>query len=238
MQVKTSDLEALLLAEGNRQAIARTDAELGRLRTGSDLKALEDKRIELAGRLSTASADLESLRLSQERAATDLQLVESRIERDLERLKTSTSPKDISGIQHELDTLAKRKSELEDVELGLLEEIESQSVLVAEMQTERELLSEQLRVAHDKLSAQLAQLEDEKNRLTKEMQGKLADIDRELAAVYLAKSARGVGIGRLANLTCSACNMGITSSAYRELTAAAPDALLTCPECSAILVRS
>ena len=238
MQVKKSDLEALLKVDENRRAINRIEVELQELRAGSALRSLEDQRIDLAGKLSAASSDLEALHLTRERSAADLQLVESRIDRDLQRLKTSTSPKDISGIQHELDTLAKRKSELEDTELGLLDEIDSQEKLVAALQDERESLSEQLRFAHGDVAEQISKLEDEKSRLTSESQAVLNDVDPDLAAVYEAKAARGVGVGRLANLTCSACNMGITSSAYRELTSAAADALVSCPECSAILVRS
>lgn len=238
MQAKLSDLEALLSAENNRQAMGRLESQIQELRSGAALRELENKRIELAGRLNAATSNLEALQVSSNRAAADLQLVESRIDRDNERLTSSSSPKDINGIQHELETLRKRKSELEDVELGLLEEIELKQNEVLELQAERESLSDQLRIAHEASSMELSRLELEKSSLREAVEAILASVDSELAALYLAKSERGIAIGRLANLTCTACNMGITSSAFRELTAAASDALVLCPECSAILVRS
>ena len=51
----------------------------------------------------------------------DVELVETRIQRDEKRLASGTgTAKELEQTQHELETLHKRKSELEEVELEIM----------------------------------------------------------------------------------------------------------------------
>ena len=60
------------------------------------------------------------------KAEADVQLVRDRAARDQARLDAGTgTAKDLQALQHELDSLARRQSELEDVELEVMERAEA-----------------------------------------------------------------------------------------------------------------
>ena len=77
---------------------------------------------------------VESLQAEKRRIESDLELVEKRIQTDQQRLNASSSSKDITGIQHEIDGLEQRKSMLEDTELGILSELQGQEAALSEIQ--------------------------------------------------------------------------------------------------------
>jgi predicted nucleic acid-binding Zn-ribbon protein len=59
------------------------------------------------------------------RAENDVETVRMRITRDQQTLDTgAATPKHLTDIQHELESLARRQAELEDVELEILERME------------------------------------------------------------------------------------------------------------------
>ncbi len=60
------------------------------------------------------------------KAEADVEQVSTRAARDRARLEAGTgSAKDLQGLQHELESLARRQSDLEDVELEVMERLET-----------------------------------------------------------------------------------------------------------------
>lgn len=237
MNVKFEDLQCLLEIEEIRVQNSRSRIELTALLTGNELRAKEEERIRIAGELAAEIELQDELRTELKRAETDLGMVEARIARDSKALSSTTSSKDAAGLQHELETLAKRKSDLEDSQLEAIERLESQTGEVARLTALRETLASEVGLLQTELKDRAEALRVDIQRREAESKALEAKVAVDLLELYREKVERGIPIGRLKGLTCSACNMGITSSSHRELSATPIDQLVTCPECSAILVR-
>ena len=79
------------------------------------LEELNLRAREIDGRLATLSGTLEDTRTELARAESDVALVEARIARDTERVNTTSSLKDVAGLETELASLHKRQFDLEEI---------------------------------------------------------------------------------------------------------------------------
>jgi len=86
--------------------------------------ALQEDAERIKAAVVETSGHLEDARLELGRAESDVELVEKRIARDAERLQSSSSVKDIQGLEHELASLRTRLGDLEEIELAVMERIE------------------------------------------------------------------------------------------------------------------
>ena len=68
--------------------------------------------------------DRDDARAELDRLESDVALVDARTARDTERLAATSNAKEAQGLEHELASLAKRKSDLEDAELQIMERLE------------------------------------------------------------------------------------------------------------------
>ena len=112
----------------------RLVAEAKKLSSGESLTSFEKEITDLAELARNQVMKVESLQAEKRRIESDLELVEKRIQTDQQRLNASSSSKDITGIQHEIDGLEQRKSMLEDTELGILSELQGQEAALSEIQ--------------------------------------------------------------------------------------------------------
>ena len=88
--------------------------------------------------LVRARTELSDVQREVAKAESDVQLVRDRAARDQARLDSGTgTAKDLQAIQHELDSLARRQSELEDVELEVMERAEAVETDVARLEGKR-----------------------------------------------------------------------------------------------------
>jgi predicted nucleic acid-binding Zn-ribbon protein len=180
---------------------------------------------------------LDELALELGRADVDLKLVEGRIERDQARLQQSSNQKDIQGIQSELQSLHKRKGELEEAELVLLERQEVLNAELAEVQTLRDSLQKDLAVLEDQQTAGLAKLNSGQQLLREDRARGLGQLSSELAEHYEKLFAKGIGVGKLDGLICDACGMTLSGDSLDSVKNTPMDELAHCGECGAILVR-
>lgn len=215
----------------------RAKDELALLTSGVETEALRERQRALAAEFIDSRNELESIELELSRAETDLNLVESRIARDTERLAASTSGRDAQGLQAELESLAARKSDLEDFELSILERKETAKAKFDEVAQAKAAIDTELANAEDGVEQAIIKL-----RSGLEIQGNdharlLARLPAELASAYEKKAARGVAAGRLIGRQCGACQITITATDFDAISSQSADELPTCPECQAFLVR-
>jgi predicted nucleic acid-binding Zn-ribbon protein len=230
--------QADLLALGTLdQEISRAKSAINDLASGKSLGDARDQQRQLASALIDARNALDSVELELGRAETDLELVEQRIAKDNQRLTQTSSAKDAQGITHELDALVKRKSDLEDLELAIMERKD-------QLQSEFEDVAAQKLQLDQSLSSQESQIESELMKLRSGLDLQSAArakqagmLPGELVELYEKKALRGVAVGRLLNRECGACRITIGATSLAELTALPADDFATCPECQAFLVR-
>lgn len=238
MRATNEELETLWQLQRLMLQQRKLLAEARELAKGEQLDAMRDELSVLSERLSAARLDNEELRRELKRQESDLELVDKRIATDTERLQASSNPKDIAGIQSELESLRRRKSDLEDVELELLERLEISDADMHSVEVEREQKEQEIGQTKEQLELQLADLKSQNQQLSDQIASLRGSVREELLAVFESKFNKGLAVGRLTGSTCSACNMSLNSTAMSELGAVAQDDLATCPECGAMLVRS
>lgn len=205
---------------------------------GARINELVKQRQEQLRELTALTGTRDDIRTELTRLESDVKVTEQRRARDAERLAGATNSKDAQALEHELGSLAKRISDLEDMELdvmGRLEEAEAavaaQQALVAETTAEGTELTAQAKAA-------IAAATDEVRQLTRDRDAVTADVPADLLAEYSRRASRGIAVGLLRRGTCEGCRMMLSGTHLNEIRRAAPDDVLSCPECGAILVRT
>lgn len=188
--------------------------------------------VEKTGALEDAQAELG-------RVESDVKVVEARMERDRERLQATSSVKDVQALEQELAALARRRDELEEIELVVMERVEEQEAGVAAARDALAAVDARLAETTAARDAAAASLEQEKAHVAKDRETIAARVPDELLALYEKQRARyGVGASHLRGGVSSASGVVLNATDLGVVRAAAPDDVLLCPESSAILVRT
>lgn len=234
----TENQQAELLSLVNLDLeITRTKASLAQLTNGEAFADIRAQQRNAAALLIESRNALDSVELELTRAEADLKLVEERIAKDNLRLNQTSSPKDAQGIQSELETLTKRKSELEDLELAVMERKEEVQAVYQTVLSDKQNIDAELAAKESANESEIMKLRSGLDLMTTQRAQQAGRIDRELIQLYDKKAARGIPVGRLVNRECGACRMTIGATALTEILATPRDEIATCPDCQAILIR-
>jgi len=221
--------------------LTELDADLSRIahraKTLAEQKRLDELQAQqraAADRVAVLQIAVDDLDGQATRLETEIDGVRQREDRDRSLMDSgSVNPKQLSELQHELETLERRQASLED---SLLEVMERREELVAQQAGEQEQIDRLgADVAHALADRDAVLAEIEQNR-TVAGQRRIAlveNLDAELVALY-QKAGAGVLQGR----RCGACRIEIDRGESARIAAAAEDDVVRCPECGAILLRS
>lgn len=172
------------------------------------------------------------------RTESDVAVVEARIARDQGRLQATSSQKDIQALELELDALAKRRNDLEDIELGVMQTVEDRG---AELETARAALAAldaSIAEAEAARDAALGGLAEERRQAETDREVVAGRVPAELLALYEKQRGRyGVGASHLERGMSSATGVILNGSDLNAVRAAAPDDVIL-EESGAILVRT
>lgn len=176
------------------------------------------------------------------KAEADVAQVRQRSTRDQQRLDSGqvSSPRELEQLQHEIQTLGRRQSVLEDLELEVMERLEDVTGRLRVLEAERAGVEEQREAAVATRDVALADVESEE-ALHRTMRTTLAgQIAPELIALYekIREKQGGMGAAALVHRRCSGCRMEMNVTERSRLAAAPPEEVLRCEECSRILVRT
>lgn len=202
------------------------------------VKELLAHRHTLSQELTTRLGARDDLHTELSRIESDVAVVDARRVRDAERLASSSNSKEAQGLESELASLARRKSDLEDAELEVMERLEQADSAVAEQET---LIAD--------TNAQGAELSADAKRVVAEATAAFDAASRDRAAVagsvpadllalYDKLAERSAGAAFLRARTCEGCHMVLSGTDLNALRQAAEDAVVMCPECGCILVRT
>jgi uncharacterized protein len=232
------DQQSLLDLGGIDLELIRNSSDKARLLAGSQIEAASAALLELSDRLIDSRNAVSELELELKRAENDLELVEKRIQKDKERLATTSSPKDAQGIEHELESLAKRKDELEDLELSILEQLEKVRADLQKASEQKATAEARLGNLRESMGLETAELDKKRTELSSRRSLIIQTLDPELAVAYQRKADRGLAVGKLTGRECGACRLSITATNLEEIVALPADEIAECPSCQAYLVRT
>ena len=205
---------------------------------GQRINELAKERQEQLRELTALTGARDDARTELSRLESDVKLVEQRRTRDSERLAASTNSKDAQAFERELASLAKRVSDLEDMELEVMSRVEDAEAAVAAQQALIDVTTAEGTELTTQAKAAVAAATTEGEHLTRDRAAIAAGIPADLLADYERRASRGIGVGLLRRGTCEGCRMMLSGTHLNEVRRAAPDAVLSCPECGAILVRT
>lgn len=182
---------------------------------------------------------LDDTELELKRTESDVAVVETRIARDSERLQASSSVKDVAALEQELGALKKRLSDLEEIELTIMERAEEQQAEVDATQAELDALRARRLALETERDAALEGIEKERSATASARSALESRIPNDLLALYEKQRARyGNGASLLQGGVSSASGVRLNETDLQTVRAAAPDDVLLCPDSNAILVRT
>ncbi|WP_420372059.1 zinc ribbon domain-containing protein [Pedococcus badiiscoriae] len=205
------------------------------------LADLQTKAAGLDSLLVRARTELGDIQREVAKAEADVQLVRDRAARDQARLDSGAgSAKDLQAIQHELASLVRRQSELEDVEIEVMERAEDAESAVAQLEVEHTTLAAQLTAATEARDAALADLELEATKVAAPRADIVAGVGEDLVALYekIRVQSGGLAAAALRQRRCGGCQLELNNVDMNRIKAAPADELLRCEECRRILVRT
>ena len=221
----------------------RLDQLAHRRRTLPELARLTELDAQLAdvsSALVTSRTAAQDLRRELVKAEGDVEQVRQRAARNTERLNAGQgSAKDLQGMQHELESLARRQADLEEVELEVMERLEAHESALAEVTKAYEQLTAEVDKVAAARDAAYAELDAEVAVVTAAREGAVRGIDEGLIALYtrLRGQLGGVGAAALRGSRCEGCRLDLNPADLDQIRSASPDTVVRCEECGRILVR-
>ncbi len=188
--------------------------------------------------LTSATGALEDARLELGRIEADVAVVEARIKRDSDRLQTSSSVKDVAGLESELAGLTRRQLDLEEIELGVMERLDGLDAAAGELRGRQDDLRAKVAEVEEQRDASLESLTSERSHSAANRSTIASKLPVDLLALYERQRARyGTGASLLRGGVSSASGVKLNESDMAAIRAAAPDDVLLCTDSNAILVR-
>jgi predicted nucleic acid-binding Zn-ribbon protein len=234
-QQRLLDLQAL---DSKLDQLAHRRRTLPQLAEHAALETRAGQLRDLLVAATTAQSDLDR---EQRKAEADVEQVRARAERDRRIQQSgSASAKELSGLQSELESLARRQSDLEDIVLDVMERVENAAARTAELtkqrqaaEADRDRVAAELSAARDSVDKDLAFATSQRDLLA-------AQIPADLLALYekLRGQYGGIGAAAIKQRRCEGCRLELDISEVNEIKAAAPDTVLRHDSCRRILVRT
>ncbi|MEV0064818.1 MULTISPECIES: zinc ribbon domain-containing protein [unclassified Amycolatopsis] len=227
--------------------LAKVDAELSRTahrrRTLPELaeidageKTVRDKRDALVS-VQTAASDLDREIARQEK---EVESVRAREDRDRKLLESgSVNAKQMTDIEHELQTLGRRQSALEDDLLELMEQREALELDAQRTGAEVDKAEAGVAAAIERRDAEFKDLDTTRARRDEDRAKLLPRFPEPVLKLYTrVLDHKGIGASLLRARRCGACQLELDRNTIAEIKATAEDTVVQCENCGAILVRT
>lgn len=236
----THQVQLLDVAELDRR-VAQLRHQRSSLPELAEIAALTTERTALTDQVRDARIVVDDLTVEQAKADREVEQVKTRRERDRNRMDTGqiTNPKDLERMQHELVSLERRISTLEDAELEVMEKLE-----------EAQQVLDGLGIRAEDIDARLAELVAARDEKQAGIDASLAEVtaargpavdgipDALLALYERLREQKGIGAALLRARQCGGCNMTLDASELSRIRSAPVDEVVRCEECQRILVRT
>ena len=188
--------------------------------------------------LTTLAGTRDDVRTELKRLESDVAVVEARRNRDAERLAASTNSKDAQALEHELASLARRQSDLEDAELDVMGRLEEAEAALAAQQALLDTTTAEGSALTAQAKADVAAATELGAQLGRDRAAVAEGVSPELLAEYARRATNSAGAALLTRGTCEGCRILLPSTDLNDIRRAADDLVVSCPECGCILVRT
>ena len=208
----------------------------------AELDALSRKRTEVADQARDVQIRVDDLTREQKMADADVEQVKTRRKRDQDRIDQGlvSNPKDLERMQHEMVSLERRITSLEDTELEVMEQLESAQAELSSLQEQLAGIEESLAATKKRRDEKAGTVNDELVKVVEERKQTASGMPEDLMALYtkLREQKGGVGAAALRARRCGGCRLDLNAADLGVIAKAPSDEVLRCEECNRILVRT
>jgi predicted nucleic acid-binding Zn-ribbon protein len=234
-QRRLLDLQAIDTALQQLAHKRKTLPQLAALEAlGRDISAMDDDRVKAQVTVDDIDRDIERLE-------RDIDQVRVRVAKDRARLDAGTGPaRELEALQHELASLARRQSELEDSELEFMEQRETAQALVDDavgrLTAAREKQAS-LTAERDQALLDIGKDEEWKTTSRRPLAG---DLPADLVTLYdkIREQSGGLAAALVRSGRCGGCRLELAGADRGRVKSAAPDEVVRCEECRRIMIRT
>jgi predicted nucleic acid-binding Zn-ribbon protein len=204
----------------------------------AEIATLEGKRTDV----ENARILVDDLTTEQQKVDRDVEAVKTRRTRDRDRMDQGliSNPKDLERMQHELESLERRISSLEDDELEVMEKLEEAQAELAKLEGMVAEADEQLATLAASRDERLASIDEQLAEVLGKRGPAVDGLPTDLLTLYdrLREQKNGVGAAELRARQCTGCRLSIDASELGRIRGLAEDEVVRCEECQRILVRT
>jgi predicted nucleic acid-binding Zn-ribbon protein len=217
--------EVDLELESRGQALGQVAAQLGEGQAVLSARA----------RLASEKQRLEELGHRQHSLEWEIDDVTTKIAKAEEELYSgrTKNPKELANLQHEIEILRAKRSDLEDGAIEVMEQVEAANAGVGTMERELGGLEAEWRAEQERLAVDKKRLEAELERLKERREAVSSQVDAELVDLYgELKKQKGTAVARVEQGVCRGCRLSLS---HAELQRARSGSLMQCSSCGRIL---
>lgn len=150
-----------------------------------------------------------------------------------------TSPKDLERMNHELQSLERRISDLEDLELDVMEKVEEAQTTLKDATARLAESETELEAATGARDEKSSAINDELAAVAAERATTVEGMPEDLMALYeRIRTQKGVGAAALRARQCGGCRLSLNAADLAVIAQAPSDEVIRCEECARILVRT
>ena len=214
----------------------RTLGEIAEIASYDDrLSALRDQAVMVETQISDIARE-------ERRIEADVDVVRTRISKDKQRLDTGAvnSPKELENLQHELVSLARRRGDLEDLELEQMEAREQAETSLRALQAEVDELATMRYAAAARRDAAFESIDRDAAKANADRSLLAPKLPADLSALYekIRAGSDGVGAALLRGNRCEGCHLSLSPVDVNRIRSAPADEIVRCEECLRILIRT
>jgi len=228
LDVLALDTEDLMIS----RTISDAKNELAALESDAEYQRLVRESEEWADRhddIEQRCAHLES----------DIAVAKARIEHDREREKGSSDAKELTSLEHEIESLERRIEMLEEHEIEALDERDEILGTWNAIKIARDSFHDARSAREDEIRENIAALQRRQADIVVARAAIVAELPLPFIELYERQRARyGVGASHLHRGVTSASSVTLTAGQIQDVRAADADEVLMCPDSNAILIRS
>lgn len=227
--------------------LQKLDSQLGKLRhqrqtdpSIAQVKDLEAKLAQLGKSLQAAKIAVSDQQREVAKVQSFIDEANSRITANQQKIdKGDMGHKDTLAVSEEMTALVARIATLEDQQLEVMERHEACVTAEGQVAAAYQKVSDDLAAAIADRDRKLGEITSEGRAVVAARDRLAGEIAPALVAQYdgLRKRLSGVGAARYWGGRCEGCGIELAPSERDLVERAAPDQIVTCDECSRILIR-
>ena len=205
------------------------------------VEAAEESERTFSADVVRAETEVKDLGREVKRMESDVETVRARETKDQRLLDSgSVSPKELTNLQHELESLKRRQSDLEDQELELMERLEDAEKALAIAQSGLEQARADRERAQQLRDDALADIADGTTKHQSTRDEVAAGISAPLLSLYdrIRTQTGSTGAAMLKARQCQGCRIELYGNELSAVRNADPHEVVRCENCGRILVRT